>query len=137
MTLGEVHGRSEAWTHTRIPIFHPDEPDNWSGLVRVTDILANVAAGENDLTLQSLALPLHVVPAEARGHVLLNRFIEERSHLFAVVDEFGGMAGVVSLEDVVESLIGRDIVDEVDEVDNLRAEARLKARHAGGAAEAE
>lgn len=131
MTLAEVHGRSEGWTHTRIPIFNPEEPDSWTGLVRVTDILAKVAAGADDLTLEALALPLHVVPAETRGHVLLNRFIEERSHLFAVVDEFGGMAGVVSLEDVVESLIGREIVDEVDKVADLRAAARLKARHSG------
>ena len=132
MTLGEAHRRSDGWPHTRIPIFDPDEPDHWTGLVRAADVLAQLAIGGEDLTLEALARPLHVVADGARGHVLLNRYIETRTHLFAVADEFGGMAGVVSLEDVVESLIGREIVDEVDEIADLRGAAQVKARRGQG-----
>ena len=52
--------------------------------------------------------------------------LEKRAHLLAVFDDHGGFAGVVSLEDVVETLIGIEIVDEADEIDDLRKLARQK-----------
>ena len=81
--------------------------------------------------MEELSRPLHFVPESTHGHLLLHRFIEEKTHLFAVVDEFGGMAGVVTLEDVFESLIGREIVDEVDQVADLREVARRRGRQRG------
>ena len=80
------------------------------------------------MPVSELARPLRFVPESTHGNILLQRFIQERSHLFAVVDEFGGVAGVVTLEDVVESLIGREIVDEVDTAVDLREVARQRAR---------
>ena len=128
MSLREVNEQVDEWPHSRIPIFDPDDSDRWTGLVRTADVLEGMAAGRLDDPLQALARPLHFVPEGTAGHVLLNRFIAERTHLFAVVDEFGGMAGVVSLEDVVESLIGQEIVDEFDKSTDLRAVARRKGR---------
>lgn len=130
MNLGGVHEHVDEWTHSRIPIFDPVETDRWTGLVRSTDVLVAVAEGQLDITLQELALPLHFVPESTPGNLLLARFIAERTHLFAVVDEFGGVAGVVSLEDVVESLIGQEIVDEADKAADLREVARRNARRA-------
>lgn len=130
MTLGGMKEHVEEWTHSRIPIFDPDDTDRWTGLVRSTDVLVALAEGHLDQTLQELALPLHFVPESTPGHLLLNRFIAEQTHLFAVVDEFGGVAGVVSLEDVVEELIGQEIVDEADKAPDLREVARRKARRA-------
>ncbi len=126
MTLGEAREHVDEWHHSRMPIFDPKDPDRWEGLVRATDVLVELAHGRYDLPLRELARPLHIVPESTRGHLLLQRFIQERTHLFAVVDEFGGMAGVVSLEDVLESLIGLEIVDEVDKVADLRAAARQR-----------
>jgi CBS domain containing-hemolysin-like protein len=128
MTLGEVNAQVDDWTHSRIPIFDPEDTDRWTGMVRAADILTGLADGRRDQTLGEIALPLPFVAETTRGHVLLNRFISERTHLFGVVDEFGGMAGVVSLEDVVESLIGQEIVDEVDQESDLREAARRRAR---------
>jgi CBS domain containing-hemolysin-like protein len=55
---------------------------------------------------------------------LLIKFLGTRTHLFVVLDEYGGVAGVVTLEDVLEEILGKEIVDETDEVADLRAYAR-------------
>ncbi len=128
MTLSAAHAEGGAWTHSRIPIVDPDDSDRWTGLVRASDLLAGLAAGRLDDTLEDLARPLHMVSEDTRGHVLLARFIETRTHLFGVRDEFGGMAGVVSLEDVMESVIGAEIIDEVDVSADLRKVARDRAK---------
>ena len=57
---------------------------------------------------------------------LLLEFLESRLHLFIVLDEYGGLAGVVSLEDVLEEMLGREIVDETDAVADLREAARQR-----------
>lgn len=126
-TLAEVREQVTDWTHSRIPTFDPDDPDRWTGMVRSVDLLAALAEGRDGDTVGELARPLHFVTEGMRGHHLLSRFISERTHLFAVVDEFGGVAGVVTLEDVVESLLGREIVDETDQDPDLRAVARTRA----------
>ena len=128
MTLGEVKEHVDEWHHSRIPIYDPEDADRWTGLVRAADVLAGMAGGQLDVPLEELSRPLHFVPETTHGRMLLHRFIEEKTHLFAVVDEFGGMAGVVTLEDVFESLIGREIVDEVDKVADLRQMALRRGR---------
>lgn len=131
MTLAEVREHVDGWHHSRMPIFDPEDGDRWTGLVRAADVLAEMANGHLDKRLDELSRPLLFVPESTHGHLLLHRFIEEKTHLFAVVDEFGGMAGVVTLEDVFESLIGREIVDEVDLVADLRAVARRRGKQKG------
>ena len=64
-------------------------------------------------------------------------FLERRQHLFAVLDEFGGLAGVISLEDVMEELLGREIVDESDVAADLRAVARSRRARTTASARAE
>lgn len=128
MTLSQVSEHVDEWHHSRIPIYDPEDTDRWTGLVRAADVLAELARGRLDMRLEELSRPLHFVPETTHGHLLLHRFLEERTHLFGVVDEFGGMAGVVALEDVFESLIGREIVDEVDKVADLREVARRRGR---------
>ncbi|NNF11611.1 MAG: HlyC/CorC family transporter [Gemmatimonadetes bacterium] len=131
MTLAEVGDHVDGWHHSRMPIFDPEDADRWTGLVRAADVLAEMANGHLDKRLEELSRPLLFVPESTHGHLLLHRFIEEKTHLFAVVDEFGGMAGVVTLEDVFESLIGREIVDEVDQVADLREVAKRRGRQRG------
>lgn len=64
--------------------------------------------------------------------MLLHDLLKARVHLFVVMDEYGGLSGVVSLEDVLEEILGSEIVDESDKVDDLRALARQRRRELSG-----
>lgn len=114
------------WQFSRIPVHAADDPEKWTGSVRATDVLIALAEGRGEVTLGELAGPLNFVPDSIRGHELLEGFLKTRTHLFAVVDEFGGIAGVTTLEDVMESMLGREIVDEIDRTVDLRELARRR-----------
>ncbi len=128
MTLREVAEREKEWTHARLPLRSEDDPELWTGVVHRRDILVALAADEHDKKLEELSQPIHFVPHTARGHVLLRSFLAYRSHLFGVVDDRGSLVGVVTLEDVLESLLGQEIVDEFDVVVDMQKLARVRCR---------
>jgi CBS domain containing-hemolysin-like protein len=72
--------------------------------------------------------PGHFVPELAPLDKLLLEFLERRQHLFIVIDEYGGYSGVLSLEDVIEEIVGREIIDEHDTVADMRELARKRRR---------
>lgn len=131
MTLREVSEEMAAgrirWTNSRIPITDGDNDKVWCGIVLRRDVLAHLAGDEFDRALGSLAKPLHIVTTKTPGHHLLKSFLKRRTHLFGVADESGDIVGIVTLEDVLESLIGEEIVDEVDVVVDMRKLARARA----------
>jgi CBS domain containing-hemolysin-like protein len=83
-----------------------------------------VADDQGQLTLGDLMRPVRFVMENLTLDRALRSFLESRMHLFVVLDEYGGMAGVVTLEDVLEELLGSEIVDETDEVVDMRELAR-------------
>jgi CBS domain containing-hemolysin-like protein len=97
---------------SRIPIYEPNHPERWTKLVFSRDILFAMANDRFELTLQDIAHPMHFVPGKMPGHLLLDAFLKRRSHLFGVQDPEGKDIGVVSLEDVMEEILGTEIVDE-------------------------
>jgi CBS domain containing-hemolysin-like protein len=119
----------DAWAlpYARIPIHSAADGDDWTGLVLRRDILACLGRDEFDTTLESLAKPLAFVPETVNGHELLNLFVRLRKHMFGVIDEYGNIIGIVTLEDVLESLIGEEIVDETDKVVDMRDVARKRS----------
>ena len=96
-TLQEISQEMAAgrirWTNARVPVTDPKDDDVWSGVVLRRDVLAHLARDEFDRTLGSLAKPLHRVPMNTPGHVLLKSFVNKRSHLFGVVNESGTVVG--------------------------------------------
>lgn len=88
------------------------------------DVLAAAVKGDTDIALSALARPLYFVAEDALAHQLLREFLRQRTHLFAVVGPDGKVTGIVTLEDVLESLIGLEIVDETDVVVNMQTLAR-------------
>ena len=74
--------------------------------------------------------PAEFVVDSMRLDRLLNRFLNRRQHLLVVIDEYGSQAGVVTLEDVLEEMLGQEIVDEFDETRDIRALAREKRQEA-------
>ena len=84
------------------------------------------AVGQNNLKLSQLMRPVHFVPETAPLDRIFIDFFERYQHLFVVVDEYGSVTGVISMEDVLEEIIGREIVDESDKARNMRELARLR-----------
>ncbi len=126
-TLGALKDVAPAWQHTRVPVFDSVDPEKWIGFVLKDDIVAALAADRFGETVETLSKAIGFVPETAPGHLLLNEFIKQRQHLLGVVDEYGGLSGIVSFEDVLEALIGREIVDETDRDEDMRAVARRGA----------
>ena len=125
MTLDEVMDRHPEIPFSRIPIYSENR-DHVSGFVLKTDILLQKLQGHGHKSLIDLRREIFAVPANASLELVSEQLLEHKLHLLLVLDEYGGLAGVVSLEDVVETLIGIEIVDEADQIDDLRRLARQK-----------
>ena len=128
MTLREVSERVTDFTYSRIPVYDCDDPESWKGIVFSRDILSGLAQDQFDKTLDSICLPIYFVSESTPGHVLLRTFLKRRTHLFGVADEFGDITGVVTLEDVIESMLGEEIVDEVDSAVDMQEVAQRRKR---------
>ena len=116
--------------HPEIPfsriLIYGENRDDISGFVLKTDILQQKLEGHGGRPLSDLKRKIFAVPEDASLEQVSEQLLEHKLHLLLVLDEYGGLAGVVSLEDVVETLIGIEIVDEADQVDDLRRLARQK-----------
>lgn len=112
---------------TRIPVYNGDL-DTIVGIVFKPHILECDRDGAGDNDLSSLAVPVFRVAEELPVLQLLDQFIKRREHLFVVEDSFGQTAGIVTLEDAVETLLGREIMDESDTVEDMQALARARYR---------
>ncbi len=125
LTLNEISSRLNTLAFSRIPLYDQEEPDTLTGYVTQRDILLELVKGNKEKKLEELARPLKVVPDLMRCDSLLLDMFNSNEHLYSVVDEYGGLAGIITLEDVIEKIVGHEIVDEYDAVSNLRAVARL------------
>jgi CBS domain containing-hemolysin-like protein len=126
-TVGDVIARHQPLRFSRIPIYG-DSIDTLLGFVLKDEILERAADGETETRLVDLRRELLMVPATAVLPHLLDLLLSSREHIAAVLDEFGGTAGLVTLEDVLETVLDLEIVDEVDSVEDLRAAARQEWR---------
>lgn len=112
-------------TFSRIPLYG-DSIDDLRGFVLRTDVLMAATKEQWDRPLLDFAKTLTVVAVDQPIDQVLKNIMQSQTHLALVQDEFGGTAGVVSLEDVIETLLGEEIVDEGDEVADMRELARQK-----------
>lgn len=108
---------------SRLPLYNADT-DDITGFVLRDDVLLANAQGLSEEVVKSLKRDIHAVPGAVSLSILLERLIKERQHIAIVVDEYGGTEGLVTLEDLLETLIGVEIMDETDNVEDMRALAR-------------
>ena len=104
---------------SRIPVYE-DGLDNIIGIVRRHVLLKSKAEDQFDVTMGELAKPIHAVEENDSVGDVLDEFVKRREHLFMVKDQFGQVAGLVTLEDAIETLLGVEIVDETDSVVDMR-----------------
>ena len=112
MSLGKIQQQVMSMTHTRLPV-HEGSLDRIIGVVHLRDILQALAEDRMHIDVQSLAKPPSFIPDSVSGSELLKHFKRTKQHLAIVVDAFGTVLGVLTLEDVLEELVG-EIVDETD-----------------------
>ena len=124
-TVEEVLASHPEIPFSRLPIYD-NNPDEVTGFVLKTDLLVNQLDGHGSRQLSELRRELRVILQTDSLEKAVDELLDHRAHLLLVVDEYGGVAGVVSLEDIVETLIGIEIVDEADKIDDLRRLARQK-----------
>ena len=108
---------------TRVPIYEGDK-ENVIGYVIIHELGLEQNLSEPRTTLKSLVKPITFIPETANCLTVLTLFLKERNHIAMAVDEYGGIVGLVTLEDLIETLLGAEIVDETDKVVDLQEVAR-------------
>ena len=98
--------------HSRIPVYE-GSPDNVVGILFSKDLFRRIARGERDVELRQLLRPVHFVPETKRVDELLREMQRSKLHMAIVVDEYGGTAGLVTIEDLIEEIVG-EIRDEYE-----------------------
>ncbi|GIX31864.1 MAG: hypothetical protein KatS3mg124_2336 [Porticoccaceae bacterium] len=110
---------------SRIPLYR-DDPDRLTGFVLRSELLMAAAHGQTDLPLAHFRRELLAVPDKLGVLAAFDRFLRAGVHIMAVYDEYGSLRGLVTLEDVIETLMGLEIVDESDREPDLQAAARRR-----------
>ncbi len=125
LTVSAAAAHPEWNFHSRVPVYDKNQGDI-VGVVFRKDVLLMLAEGKNGVRLSELMEPPHFVPESIPLPNVLIDFIDHRQHLFIVVDEYGGLTGIISLEDIIEEIMGEEIMDESDRTQDMRALARFK-----------
>ena len=109
---------------TRIPVYDKDNDDFAGFVIRGDALLAHLKDHYDTCTLADVLIPISATPEYTKVDALFQRFIAERHHIMLVNDEFGTTVGLVSFEDIIETIFGFEIVDETDKVPDLQQHAR-------------
>ena len=123
ITVREFQNVNSNLPHSRIPVYR-EKNDNITGYVLRDDILLNLAETQDHILLKALRRDIVVVHRTVPIPDLLDTFLIKKEHMALVVDEFGGMEGIVTMEDIIETLLGLEIVDESDNEADMQALAR-------------
>jgi len=123
MTVGEVASRHPKIRFSRIPIYDGD-PENIHSFVLTNDVILEVSRNRPHTTLASLSRSIKMVPETMPLLLVFEQFLSEGEYVAMVVDEYGGIEGIVTMEDVMETLLGIEVVDESDVEPDMQALAR-------------
>ena len=108
---------------SRIPVYK-DSPDNITGLVLKNDVYKEMATGNGSIPLSEIKRNIIITNRNLPIPKLFEELVESKNHMSLVVDEFGSVSGLVTMEDVIETLLGLEIMDESDTVEDLQLLAR-------------
>ena len=108
---------------SRIPIY-AESKDHITGFILKDELLSKLVNEEDQLLLKDIRRDIMIVQQTLPLPDLFNKLMERREHIALVMDEFGGMSGVVTMEDVIETLLGMEIIDELDNIDDMQLLAR-------------
>lgn len=122
-TIQQFYDENPKLKFSRVPIYQ-DSVDDIRGYFLKDDLLESIIKGNGNKTLETLQREIIVTDRDEPIPVLLEKLIESREHIALIVDEFGSISGIVTQEDIIETLLGLEIVDESDGHEDLQDLAR-------------
>jgi putative hemolysin len=111
-SLEQIRELAKKYGHSRIPIYRGNI-DSITGIIHVKDLYLSESDRQQNVKLSSLARKAYFIPESKKVDELLREFKKDKIHMAIVVDEYGGTAGLVTLEDILEEIVG-EIQDEYD-----------------------
>ena len=124
--IEDFYKENHNFKFSRIPIYS-QQIENITGYIFLQDVLENLLSKENlKNKLVTLRRDILTVPNTISIFSLFNQLLEKKEHISIVVDEYGGFDGIVTMEDILESLLGLEIVDENDQVEDMQKYAKQK-----------
>ncbi|MGI9320418.1 MAG: CBS domain-containing protein, partial [Thiogranum sp.] len=123
LTVEEFFWKYGSNRFSRIPIYG-EEPGQLNGFVLRSDLLLAQARGNTDTKLTTYRREMSALPESSSLSQAFDEFLRQRAHIMIIVDEYGGIAGILTLEDILETLLGLEIVDEGDATTDMQKLAR-------------
>lgn len=125
--IKEVLENEDNLNFSRFPIFDKNEEDI-IGYVLKNDLYKELSKGNGEWMLSEISRDIIIFPENVKLNVLFEKIIEKQEHIAAIVDEYGGLSGIITLEDMVETLLGLEIVDEIDVTEDMQKLAKANWR---------
>lgn len=120
----------EELAFSRLPVYHEHKEDI-QGFALRSDILMAAAQGKHDVAISEFRRDLLVVPDKTTLKEVFEKLVQRKEQIAALVDEYGGFTGVVTIEDIVETLLGLEIMDEDDKVEDMQHLAKELGQQRG------
>ena len=122
MTIKEFYNSD--LTHSRILVYDDDNDDYVIGYVLRQTVLEKMAEDKFTTKIREISRPILSFPEEEPVGNIWERFLEKKEHVSVIIDEYGTFRGIVTMEDVIETMLGQEIVDETDEVVDMQEYAK-------------
>ena len=126
LTIEEFCNDKNYLQFSRIPIYS-NQIENITGYIFLQDVIEKKSNSESlNIKLKTLKRDILTVPKTINVLLLFNQLLERKEHMSIVVDEYGGLSGIITTEDIIETLIGLEIIDETDKVVDMQKFAKQK-----------
>ncbi len=133
MSIQEFHNQNELLRFSRIPIYSAEnggkKEGDITGYILKDELLLAIVNGKGGQPLNSIKREIFVTDRNTPIPELFNTLMEKREHISLVIDEYGTMSGIATMEDIIETLLGMEIVDELDSVEDMQQLARKNWEH--------
>jgi len=123
LNLNDFFKNKEYLKFSRIPVYSEND-ENITGYVFRQEVFEKLAEGKNELKLKDVKREIVVVPKSIVLFSLWEKLLERKEHIALIVDEYGGLEGIVTMEDIIETLLGLEIIDETDTIIDMQQYAR-------------
>jgi CBS domain containing-hemolysin-like protein len=124
ITIGEFYKNKTYLHYSRIPVYSDNDKEKICGFVYRQEVLEHLANDNFDLCLKEIKKPIMIAPTSQPLTILWERLTSQKTHIAMIVDEYGGFEGIVTLEDIIETIMGIEIMDDRDIVADMQQFAR-------------